>query len=211
MVWDRFTHFRSFLPYGLALWEYFDVVNWYRTTIHRGDGPVWSTWKDPDRAWRIPSWLFTGDMDGGDSTTVETLDHDSINSLDLFRAQIPKGTYPALERNAGTVKDFKRMVPKPVVVVVHINGHPAWALLDTGSLADFMSSTLAEQLGFTRMELAKPLTIQLAVQGSRLKVNYGTKARLEYQSISAKRYFDIANLQNYDLILGTPFLFQHWG
>ena len=88
-------------------------------------------------------------MDGGDSTMVETLDHDSINSLDLFGAQIPKGTYPTLEHNVGTVKDFKRMVPKPVVVVVHINGHPARALLDTGSLADFISSTLAEQLGVT--------------------------------------------------------------
>ena len=72
-----------------------------------------------------------------------------------------------------------------------------------------MSSTLAEQLGVARMELVKPLTIQLAVQGSRSKVNYGTKAHLEYRSISTERYFDIANLQNYDLILGTPFLFQN--
>ena len=107
VIWDRFTHFRSFLLYGLALREYFDVVNWYRTAIHRGDGPVRSTWKDPDRAWRIPSWLFTSNMDGGDSTTVETSNCDSINLLDLFGAQIPKSTYPALECNAGTVKDFK--------------------------------------------------------------------------------------------------------
>ena len=48
VTWDRFTHFRSFLPYGLALREYFDMVNWYRTAIHRGDGPIQSTWKDPD-------------------------------------------------------------------------------------------------------------------------------------------------------------------
>ena len=124
MIWDCFTHFRSFLPYGLALWEYFDMVNWYQTAIHRVDGPTWSTWKDPDQAWRIPSWLFTGNMDSGGSMTVKTSDHDSINSLDLFGAQIPKSTYPALECNVGTVKDFKRMVPKAVVVVVHINGHP---------------------------------------------------------------------------------------
>jgi len=24
-----------------------------------------------------------------------------------------------------------------------------------------------------------------------------------------KRYFDVINLQNYDMILGTPFLYQH--
>ena len=101
------------------------------------------------------------------------------------------------------------MIPKPVVVVVEVNGHPARALIDTGSLADFMSATLAEQLDVTRIKLAKPLTVQLAVQGSRSKVNYGTKVLLQSQEISSERYFDIINLQNYNLILGTPFLFQH--
>lgn len=76
-----------------------------------------------------------------------------------------------LQRTAAVAKDFTRKVPKPLVIVVHINGHPARALIDTGSLA-----------------LEKPLTIQLAVQGSRSKVNFG---------------------KNYDLILGTPFLYQH--
>jgi hypothetical protein len=101
------------------------------------------------------------------------------------------------------------MIPKPVVVIVEVNRHPAHALIDTGSLADFMSATLAEQLDVPHIKLAKPLTVQLAVQGSRSKVNYRTKVLLHYQEISFERYFDIINLQNYDLILGTPFLFQH--
>ncbi|KAG2061438.1 hypothetical protein BDR06DRAFT_978924 [Suillus hirtellus] len=73
--------------------------------------------------------------------------------------------------------------PKPIVVTVHINGHPARALIDSGSLLDFMSVTLADQLKIPRIELVKPIIVQLAVQGSRSK--------------------------NYDLVLGTPFLFQH--
>jgi len=40
-------------------------------------------------------------------------------------------------------------------------------------------------------------------------VNYGARARLQYQSIDEDRHFDIINLQNYDLVLGTPFMFQH--
>ncbi|KAF8574980.1 hypothetical protein K439DRAFT_1641768 [Ramaria rubella] len=40
--------------------------------------------------------------------------------------------------------------------------------------------------------LTKPLPVQLAVSGSRTVIN-----------------FDIINLDSYDLILGTPFLFQH--
>ncbi|KAG2034497.1 hypothetical protein BDR03DRAFT_984357 [Suillus americanus] len=72
-----------------------------------------------------------------------------------------------------------------------------------GSLLDL------EQIRCKLKVLEKPLTIQLAVQGSRSKVNYGTQVRFQYQDADYSRYFDIINLQNYDLILGTPFLYQH--
>jgi len=129
--------------------------------------------------------------------------------VELNGQQVAPGTYPAIQRNSATTRDFKRLIPKPVVIVVHINGRPARALVDTGSLADFMSSSLADQLRVKRIELEKPLTIQLAVQGSRSRVNFGTKVQFAYQKIKEERFFDIINLQNYDLVLGTPFLFQH--
>jgi hypothetical protein len=40
-------------------------------------------------------------------------------------------------------------------------------------------------------------------------VNWGVRAELKYQRIKGQRYFDVANISNYDLILGTPWLFQH--
>jgi hypothetical protein len=55
----------------------------------------------------------------------------------------------------------------------------------------------------------KPLPLHLAVQGSRSKVNCGVTIQFEYQKINIMKYFDIINLSNYDLILGTPFLYQH--
>ncbi|KAI0374721.1 hypothetical protein BV20DRAFT_1079884, partial [Pilatotrama ljubarskyi] len=130
-----------------------------------------------------------------------------------LNAVSPRGSaaekLPALQRNAATPRDFKRLIPEPVVVVVHINGHPARALLDSGSLSDFMSAKLAHQLGVKVFELDKALPVHLAVQGSRAKINFGCRAVLEYQRIKSERYFDVINLLNYDLILGTPFLFQH--
>lgn len=78
-------------------------------------------------------------------------------------------------------RDFKCTIPKPIVVVVHVNNQPAQALIDTGSLANFVSLTLVEQLKLERIMLEKPLTIQLAVQGSRLKVNFSVKVRFQYQ------------------------------
>ncbi|PCH33982.1 hypothetical protein WOLCODRAFT_15019 [Wolfiporia cocos MD-104 SS10] len=40
-------------------------------------------------------------------------------------------SFLAVQCNAGTPKDFKPLIPEPIVVVVHINGHPARALLDS--------------------------------------------------------------------------------
>ena len=47
------------------------------------------------------------------------------------------------------------------------------------------------------------------MQDFHTKINYGCRAVLEYQKIKCEHYFDIANILNYDIILGTPFLFQH--
>ena len=49
-----------------------------------------------------------------------------------------------------------------------------------------MSVNLAEQLDVPRIELAKPLTVQLAVQGSRSKVNHRMKVTLKYQEINSE-------------------------
>jgi hypothetical protein len=130
-------------------------------------------------------------------------------NLEVYGIQVPQGSYAGLQRNATVPKDFTCMVPKPVVIVVHINGHPACALLDSGSLGDFMSTSLADQLKVRKVALKKLLPLQLAIKGSRSKVNWGTTVNFKYQSINEERYFDITNLSNYDLILGTPWLYAH--
>ncbi|KAG6840104.1 hypothetical protein H0H87_012499, partial [Tephrocybe sp. NHM501043] len=152
-------------------------------------------WSDPEP---ILNW---SDMD---DYAVEDFD-----GLTIAGIQVPCGMLTGLQRNAAAPRDFTRIVPKPVVVVIEVNGHPSWALLDSGSVGDFMSTTLADQLKVQKIVLAKPLPLQLAVQGSRSKVNYGTKVNIKYQNIDEERYLDIANLSSYDIILGTPWWFQH--
>ncbi|KAJ3002424.1 hypothetical protein NUW54_g5853 [Trametes sanguinea] len=125
------------------------------------------------------------------------------------KPDLPASCLPALERNAMHPKDYTRKAPMPVVVNVQINGHSARALLDTGCMADFISTTLVDQLKITTEVLAKQLPVQLAVQGSRSKINRTCAVEFSYQDISSKRRFDVANLENYDIILGTPFIFQH--
>ncbi|KAI0069499.1 hypothetical protein K474DRAFT_1568116, partial [Panus rudis PR-1116 ss-1] len=82
-----------------------------------------------------------------------------------------------------------------------VNDHPVRALVDSGSMADFVSTTLVDQLKLKTDVLAKPLPLQLAVHGSRLKVNHSVTVNFRYQDISGQRRFDVANLDNYDMIL----------
>ena len=132
-----------------------------------------------------------------------------MRDIECNKTAPSNGSYSALEWNAAITKDVTQMIPKPVIVVVYANGLPARALVDTGSLADFMSLNLVEQLKVKRIWLEKPLPIQLAVQGSHSRVNFGISVRFQYQGADYQRYFDVINLQNYDIILGTLFLYQH--
>ena len=72
-----------------------------------------------------------------------------------------------------------------------------------------MSSMLADQLKVKKKILGAPLGLQLAVHGSQSKINTTTKAWFQNQSIDLTCYFDIINLNSYDIILGTLWLYQH--
>ncbi|KAG6844130.1 hypothetical protein H0H93_016641, partial [Arthromyces matolae] len=132
--------------------------------------------------------------------------------LELFaipgRKEAPSGRRH-IERNASRPKDPSRMIPDPVVVTVKLNGKPVRALVDSGSLGDFVSTTVVGQLGLKKEELKSPLSVLLAAQGSRSKINYGVSAKFEYAGILEDRHFDVMNLSGYDMILGTPFFWQH--
>jgi len=120
--------------------------------------------------------------------------------------QVDRNKYPSLQQNAAAPKEKDRLIPRPVVATVQINGQPAQALLDSGSLGDFISTTLADQLILKQIVLDKPIILQLAVQGSRSKVNSRVGARLQYQSIDETCQFDVININSYDLILGMPWM-----
>jgi hypothetical protein len=113
------------------------------------------------------------------------------------------------ERNAGRVKGRDRVIPKPTIVAIQINSQPCWALLDSGSLSDFIFTTLVDQLHLRSDVLETPLNLQLAMSGSRSKVKATVTAQMDYQDIHEDRTFDVINIDSYDMILGTPFLYQH--
>jgi Retroviral aspartyl protease len=106
-------------------------------------------------------------------------------------------------------KDPSQIVPKPIIITVEVNRHPCCALLDAGSLGDFISGFLVDQLKIKKTELNKPVMLNLAVQSSRSKIKSTVTIEMGYNKIRESRTFDVININSYDLILGTPWLYQH--
>ncbi|QRV72267.1 Transposon Ty3-I Gag-Pol polyprotein [Ceratobasidium sp. AG-Ba] len=114
--------------------------------------------------------------------------------LNAIKKQKPK-QITEIEQHSATPKDIERRIVPAIVVDVSVNRHLAQALLDSGSLGDFVSTTLVDQLKLPKAVLAKPMGLSMAVAG--------------YQEIDKEHYLNVVNLELYDLILGTPFMFKH--
>ena len=95
-----------------------------------------------------------------------------------------------------------------IEVSVPVNGLSARVLLDGGSNTNMVSPEFATVAKIPAIELQEQMTLQLAVTGSRSKINYGAWATVEFGPISPQVYFDIANIDGYDVILGTPFMWE---
>ncbi|QRV99116.1 Reverse transcriptase (RNA-dependent DNA polymerase) [Ceratobasidium sp. AG-Ba] len=176
-----------------------------------------------EEEWEYPEWSESDDETqrptaGPSSSSIqpESSQHnnatDPTAQLNVLRVGDKKhgdSSTKVIERNASKPKDLTRKLPKPIIVKAMINGKEVRALVDSGSLGDFMSTTVVDQLRLKREKLAKPIGLQMAVTGSRSSINHSVVGRFGYQGIDEDRRFDVINLENYDLILGTPFMYQY--
>ena len=210
-IYDRVQGYETRIRISVLQWPNFSVGKWYaeRCAYHN---ELSQPYKHVREWMSKQQWKDTvmGPIEDIIQCLVESVKtRPPTENLELGGVQVDHHKYPALQQNAAHIKGNHRVLPKPLVVKVTINGHPARALLDSGSLGDFISTTLADQLAVKRKSLDVPLPLQLAVQGSRSKVNAVAVVRLAYQGIDEERTLDVINISNYDLILGTPWLYQH--
>ena len=61
-------------------------------------------------------------------------------------------------------------------------------------------------MGIKMFALEKPIALQLACISSQSMINYGTHATIKIGHKVVEEHFNIANVEHYDVILGTPFL-----
>jgi hypothetical protein len=95
---------------------------------------------------------------------------------------------------------------KVFTVYMNIGGVNAYCLLDSGCEGVMVSAEYARAAGLPMKALEKPVTLQLACQGSKSMVNHGVTTEIDVHGQKSKEYFDVANVDYYDAILGIPFL-----
>jgi len=54
--------------------------------------------------------------------------------------------------------------------------------------------------------LKTPMTMKLGCVGSKSKINFGTEANVDFAGKRSKTYFDVANIDKYNVILGLPYM-----
>src|SRR5258708_36205597 len=74
---------------------------------------------------------------------------------------------------------------------------------------NMLSPEFTTVMKVSAVELQEQMTLQLAVTSSQLKINYGTWVPMEFGPVQATTYFNITNIDGYNAILGTPFLWEH--
>ena len=71
-----------------------------------------------------------------------------------------------------------------------------------------ISPNFIRATGIVPIKLEQPIGLQLACGGSKSTINYGAKSTITFGNMRVEEYFDITNINYYDVILGTLFLWR---
>ena len=87
-----------------------------------------------------------------------------------------------------------------------VNGCKVYIMIDTGSTGNFMSPAFAKVTRMKVFPLEQQFTLQLGCIGSQSKITHGGKTHIKLGSRTSEIYFDVANIDWHNCILGIPFL-----
>ena len=69
-----------------------------------------------------------------------------------------------------------------------------------------ISPDYVQAMGIPTFKLESPVGLQLACMGSKSTISYGARSSIVFGNKHIEEYFDVVNINYYDVILGTPFL-----
>ena len=90
-----------------------------------------------------------------------------------------------------------------------IGNSKAWTLWDAGSTTTGITPAFAHVANITLSPLEEPRILQLGTVGSRSVIKYGAEVNLGLPGVTGKTYVDVANFDCYDMVVGTPFMWEN--
>ncbi|KAG5329662.1 hypothetical protein C0989_009430, partial [Termitomyces sp. Mn162] len=109
----------------------FDICKWYakkvRWAFPDANSSIWEEDTGLESLWEAQAEHKTLVSPDEGLPEVESLDvgeSDEVHILELCGQQVERGTYPAIQRNNARIKNVSRKVPKLLVVVIKLDGHP---------------------------------------------------------------------------------------
>jgi hypothetical protein len=85
----------------------------------------------------------------------------------------------------------------------------AFILVNSGCTSDSVSPEFTTSANLKAHELEEPMPLQLGTVGSHSKINFRVFADFEIGKTKDNHYFDVVNIDRYDVILGTVFMRKH--
>jgi len=82
-------------------------------------------------------------------------------------------------------------------------------MINTGSMTNFVSPAFVTVAKLATFMLESQLPLQLGCVGSRLTITHGAHVPVHLGHVTRDTYFDVVNIDQYDCIIGLPFLRLH--
>ena len=132
----------------------------------------------------------------------------SYKTLDPRREIEPQITSAERSTYPFPVRDYSKT--RPIAVYIECDGVTALTLLDGGSTTNLISLEFVRSLNMQYYKLDHQVNLKMACANSQAPVRYCAAPKLSVGPLKdVSTACDIANLNKYQMILGTPFLRAH--
>jgi len=165
----------------------------------------------------FPLFIEVDDEEGKEEIEEVVLNKESFR---VIHTELSSGKI--IMRNDGNMplklRKLSKILERPIcskretqtfVIMVKVNGQKAIALLDSGCTTDAVMLELMRIVGLKIYELKEQVLLQLSTRGSQSKINYGMKVCIKYGLVESNQYFNIVNINRYNVTLGTVFMRKH--
>ncbi|KIJ42943.1 hypothetical protein M422DRAFT_253733, partial [Sphaerobolus stellatus SS14] len=169
-----------------------------------GSKPSEFDWSDDDRPRRVNSVRYSHEMARVTAAVP-------IGPANARKAKIAKEGEPLYDHTIKmrtTRPTWSKHDLLTITGYFLVGGTKARCLFDSGCEGIIMSSEFAQATGIRMHKLPEPIGIQQAFQGSRAKLYYTATTDITVGQRTYKETLNIANVDYYDVMLGTPFLRQ---